>query len=170
MPEPLTQDQLTALREYAALSKDDRLKDALRHIDALAATTLPTSGCSCTWHSEDRGGGYFETVVEYEPACPEHSEHVWNPRTQMWELREGQPTTKADLMAALIRGFEAGYDIGAQTDETPRHLQSLRAALNAGDPDVAEAFWASKAWTGDERKAVKRAARAWLRFAEVMGR
>ena len=87
--------------------------------------------------------------------------------------RTPDPTPEAlrsEIMAALLRGFEAGYDIGAQTTETPRHLQSLRAALNAGDPDVAEAFWASKAWTDDERKAVARAAGAWVRFAEVMGR
>ncbi|MGC4151516.1 MAG: hypothetical protein QM628_00360 [Propionicimonas sp.] len=88
-------------------------------------------------------------------------------------------------MAALVRGFEAGYDLGAQTDETPRHLQQLRRALNAGDDESARAFWASKAWTDDERKAVARAskawtdderkavaraAKAWQRFAEVMER
>lgn len=88
----------------------------------------------------------------------------------VWPYRPDQPTAKADLMAALVRGFEAGYDIGAQTDETPRHLHSLRAALNAGDPEVAEAFWASKAWTEGERQAAKRAAEAWVRFAEVLGR
>ena len=77
-------------------------------------------------------------------------------------------STKADLMAALVRGFEAGYDIGAQTDETPRHLQQLRRALNAGGDESARAFWRSKAWTDDQRKAVARAAQAWVRFWSVM--
>lgn len=79
-------------------------------------------------------------------------------------------SAKADLMAALVRGFEAGYDIGAQTDEAPRHLQQLRRALNAGDDESARAFWRSKVWTDNERRAVVRAAEAWVRFAEVIGR
>ena len=81
------------------------------------------------------------------------------------------PTSEAlrsEILAALIRGFEAGYDIGAQTDETPRHLQQLRRALNAGDDESALAFWRSKAWTDDQRKAVARAAQAWVRFWSVM--
>ena len=28
--------------------------------------------CACTWVSEDRGGGYFETVFDPEPDCPTH--------------------------------------------------------------------------------------------------
>lgn len=58
---------------------------------ALAAAGLlhdplptPADGCQCTGHSQDYGG-YVEFLLEYEPSCPEHSEHVWNPRTGMWE-------------------------------------------------------------------------------------
>ena len=153
MPDPLTQDQLDALREHAALSKDDRLKDALRHIDALEAAN--------------------HTPVVHPQPCATAARLAADGPAAPDPTQTPAPTPEArrsEIMAALIRGFEAGYDIGTQTDETPRHLHSLRAALNAGDPDVAEAFWASKAWTDDERKAVKRAAKAWLRFAEVMGR
>lgn len=54
--------------------------DLLRRLaEALAATALPSStapqeerACNCTYHSEDRGGGYSELVVEPEPGCPEH--------------------------------------------------------------------------------------------------
>src|SRR5690625_2422769 len=45
----------------------------------------PGDGCQCTGYSQDAGGGYFEHIDEYEPACPEHSEHVYNPRTGTWE-------------------------------------------------------------------------------------
>lgn len=46
----------------------------------------PKGGCCCASYSEDRGGGYFELMLEYEPACPEHSVHLYNPRTGVWEL------------------------------------------------------------------------------------
>lgn len=52
--------------------------------------------CTCDWTSEDRGGGYFELVADYDPACPQHSVHVWSPRTQMWE-RTAQPTAQPSV-------------------------------------------------------------------------
>jgi hypothetical protein len=64
------------------------------------ARTLPSEGCSCTGYSEDRGGGCFEYMVEYDPACPTHSEHVWNPRTQTWEL---PGRTEAAVKAEALR-------------------------------------------------------------------
>lgn len=48
----------------------------------------PEGGCCCTWHAQDAGGGHTEYLMEYEPACPEHSEHVYNPRTGIWERAE----------------------------------------------------------------------------------
>lgn len=47
----------------------------------------PEDGCVCSWESEDRGGGDSELVAEYEPACPVHSEHLYDPRTGVWVLR-----------------------------------------------------------------------------------
>ena len=44
----------------------------------------PAGGCVCGSYSEDRGGGYHETLQEYDPACPVHSVHVYNPRTGVW--------------------------------------------------------------------------------------
>ena len=67
------------------------------------ATALPGpgDGCQCT-----------ELVAEYEPACPEYSEHVWNPRAGMWEHRaetttatrhqEGRPMTNQPEPAELL--------------------------------------------------------------------
>lgn len=43
-------------------------------------------GCCCTPFSQSAGGVYTEYLLEYDPACPEHSEHVYNPRTGVWEL------------------------------------------------------------------------------------
>lgn len=51
-----------------------------------AGRTLPGPGdaCQCTWSP----AGFNQPVeVEYEPSCPEHSEHVYDPRTGAWELR-----------------------------------------------------------------------------------
>lgn len=45
----------------------------------------PGDGCQCSWHTQDAGGGHFETIQEYEPSCPEHSEHVYNPKAGVWE-------------------------------------------------------------------------------------
>lgn len=47
----------------------------------------PKDGCACTPHWQDAGGGYTEFVPEYEPACPEHSYHLYDPRTDEWVLR-----------------------------------------------------------------------------------
>ncbi|WP_016695010.1 hypothetical protein [Rhodococcus rhodochrous] len=44
----------------------------------------PNGGCVCTWHTQDAGCGYTEVIPEYEPACPEHSTHLYDPRTGMW--------------------------------------------------------------------------------------
>lgn len=51
----------------------------------------PGDGCVCTGHSHDYGG-YVEYLMEYDPSCPEHSVHVWNPRTGAWEHAEPDRT------------------------------------------------------------------------------
>lgn len=45
----------------------------------------PTAGCCCTHHPTPLG---CPPEVEYEPACPEHSVHVYNPRTGVWDLAD----------------------------------------------------------------------------------
>lgn len=63
----------------------------------------PKDGCCCAWYSEDRGGGYFETIQEYDPACPEHSEHVYDPRTGMWEhAPEPRALPSVEEVAAVL--------------------------------------------------------------------
>lgn len=49
----------------------------------------PAGGCVCTRYAEDRGGGYSETVGEYDPACPVHSFHVYDPRAGEWVAPRG---------------------------------------------------------------------------------
>lgn len=44
----------------------------------------PNGGCVCTWHEQSADCGYSELVYEYEPACPEHSTHLYDPRAGMW--------------------------------------------------------------------------------------
>lgn len=43
--------------------------------------------CTCPWTVEDFGGGVTATVPEYEPSCPVHSMHLFDPRTGAWVLR-----------------------------------------------------------------------------------
>jgi hypothetical protein len=59
--------------------------ESIGSVMAQRALPTPDNGCSCGWYSEDRGGGHHETMQEYDPACPIHSVHVYNPRTGVWE-------------------------------------------------------------------------------------
>jgi hypothetical protein len=47
-----------------------------------------TNGCTCIPHDQYAGGGHTERLVEYDPACPVHSEHVYNPRTGVWQFAD----------------------------------------------------------------------------------
>jgi hypothetical protein len=47
----------------------------------------PAGGCSCDDASQDAGGGYIEHLLEYDPACPVHSTHLYDPRIGEWILR-----------------------------------------------------------------------------------
>ena len=80
--------------------RDPKVCTDLLHRDLAAALESalgrsipdPNGGCSCTWHSQDAGGGHTEHLLEYDPACPEHSKHVYNPRTGIWELAAREPS------------------------------------------------------------------------------
>ena len=99
----------------------DQIARALADAGLLVA--LPTSGdgCQCTGHSQDAGGGHVEYLLEYEPSCPEHSEHVWNPRTGVWEHAdraegdgggaEREPTVTASQLRAFARLCVDGGDM-----------------------------------------------------------
>lgn len=54
--------------------------------------------CRCTHHSEDRGGGYSELVIEPEPSCPEHGEGL---------VATEIPT--AETLADLLREHRHAY-------------------------------------------------------------
>jgi len=81
----------------AGTPEDHRMAVAIRAALVLAHPPLmpplppplpkPGDGCQCTPIWQDAGGGHTELLAEYEPSCPEHSEHVWDPRTGRWELR-----------------------------------------------------------------------------------
>lgn len=50
----------------------------------------PHGGCICPWYPPSRDPAEphisFPAEQEYEPACPVHSHHVYNPRTGAWDL------------------------------------------------------------------------------------
>jgi hypothetical protein len=111
---------------FVAASEMDRLTvvDETRRVygrDVRGGTMsdkLPTTGCACTARTQNAGGGYYEHLLEYEPACPEHSEHIWNPRTGMWELLaehdrqvkanawdEGRESVARDFLNPVVDGM-----------------------------------------------------------------
>ena len=92
------------------------------HDAAVAAKALPVEGCACTSHVQDAGGGYFEHLLEYEPACPEHSEHLWDPRQGMWVDRAAH-----DAVVASSRGLPA-CDTRSHAPTATARLASTRAA------------------------------------------
>lgn len=75
----------------------------------------PTAGCSCTWHVERDP---YEPHIparyeqEYDPACPEHSKHLYEPRQGEWVLRSSVDSEAKVLRRAELRMF---YD----TDNDP---------------------------------------------------
>lgn len=75
---------------------------ALKAVNALNARLLPDpeGGCVCETYSEDRGGGYSEAMVDYDPACPKHSVHVYDPRTGVWEF---DATARAEAAEATVQ-------------------------------------------------------------------
>lgn len=73
----------------------------------LTRSALPSKDtlerCLCTAYSQDAGGGYFEPLVEQDPACPVHSEYVFDPQVAAWVHRDSldaapeRTLTDADL-------------------------------------------------------------------------
>lgn len=98
----------------------------------------PKGGCACRGYSEDHGAGYVEQMVEYEPACPEHSEHVYNPRTGVWDLSD--PSRVQPSREELARAIDPSAWV---SEFGPNKAASLERAdtvltLLDGRPTVAE--------------------------------
>ena len=91
---------------------------------AVAALPLPVDGCACTPHEQSAGGGYTEYLLEYEPACPEHSEHLWDPKQGAWVLRSEHD---AEVAAKTLRKTLIG---------TWLHDRADRIEREAGEPDA----------------------------------
>jgi len=107
----------TARADLAAVWSDIRLPD-------------PTGGCVCSFESEDRGGGHSELVPEYEPACPVHSEHVYDPKTGVWVLRSEIEAAALDEAAAKIESKRTLLGIASRALDIG---QAWSAALLRGD-------------------------------------
>lgn len=83
------------------------------HTDEIKAALVerlpdPKGGCACHHHFQDAGGGYTEHIVEYEGACPVHSEHVYDPREGAWIFRE--PHQDRDWWREHAKALEAERD------------------------------------------------------------
>lgn len=64
-----------------------------REIRAFVAGALwaslpdPEGGCACDGHEEVHGPGHVEYLLEFNPACPEHSDMIYDPKAGVWGLR-----------------------------------------------------------------------------------
>lgn len=63
--------------------ENDKLRTKLEEARKAALPTDLTK-CACHPHTQDAGAGFTEYLLEYEPACPLHSKHVYDPRQGMW--------------------------------------------------------------------------------------
>lgn len=63
--------------------ENDKLRTKLEEARKAALPTDLTK-CVCHPHTQDAGAGFTEYLLEYEPACPLHSKHVYDPRQGMW--------------------------------------------------------------------------------------
>ena len=87
------------------------VREAIEERDAVPtdrALVLPDSqgGCTCIPFDQDAGEGYVEHLLEYDPACPEHSTHVYDPRTGTWIGRDKPVESTEDMVewaAQVIR-------------------------------------------------------------------
>ena len=123
-----------ALRELASVEHPDDPHDPICRAEGFLRAALTPSdetaeGCACTWSSEDRGGGYFESVMEPEPDCPTHypsSQRVGvvqvgrNAVRDTWEFVE---------FARLIAPPTDGDEVDADVAE--RIAQAIEAAGTA---------------------------------------
>lgn len=103
-------------------------------VERLRAKTLPTdlTKCICPWDSEDRGGGHSEIVAEYEPACPVHSEHVYDPRAGEWiacapAILQGTPLPTLEQVAELAR-----MKFGGPVEAWLTFAEDIRALFEQG--------------------------------------
>ena len=90
---------------------------------AVAALPLPGDGCSCTPHEQSAGGVYTEYLLEYEPACPEHSEHLWDPTQGVWVLR-----SERDAAVAAKAPREAAEEVYGDDRAAGPYSHPLSAA------------------------------------------
>lgn len=95
----------------------------------------PGDGCQCSWHRQDAGNGHFETIQEYEPSCPEHSEHVYNPRKGVWDLARQEPTD-ADVEALSKEIYGEGDPMRTDDQKLAEQLWEAVAEVRDRYPRV----------------------------------
>ena len=71
------------------LTEVDRLRAELAKRQTHETLPDPKGGCSCWLPSEQWDTSYYGipepgSQAEYDPACPEHSHHVYDPRQGEW--------------------------------------------------------------------------------------
>lgn len=90
-PDHTVARDITSREEAQALmAAREVLPALLAELEALERRVLPDpkAGCCCIPHTQDAGGGYTEHLLEMHPACPEHSDALYDPRAGVWILRD----------------------------------------------------------------------------------
>jgi hypothetical protein len=130
---PAERELLTLTTRGVYASPADRARAILAHLrgsESLAGQEVrklptPADGCTCTPHSQDAGGGYTEHLLEYDPACPEHSEHVYDPHAGAWVKAPGRTLVEA------AAEFELHVEDGIHCPVCGRYGKVYRRPLNS---------------------------------------
>jgi hypothetical protein len=72
----------------------------------------PKGVCTCHYHDSDPLSGPPD--VEYEPSCPVHSEHVYDPRTGRWVFADHAKRAAWDADRAAVVDDDSWHGIGEQ--------------------------------------------------------
>lgn len=88
----------------------------------------PQGGCACTPHWQDAGAGYTEFVPEYEPDCPVHSYHLYDPRNGEWIIDPRGAADRSDAgplgsgHSPSVETADEREDSGGSVEEPSTHL------------------------------------------------
>ncbi|KTS90696.1 hypothetical protein NS183_07915 [Microbacterium testaceum] len=115
---------------WAARGLVNDLLEALSSPPADAARVLadPKGGCSCEPFDQDAGGGYVERLAEYEPDCPEHSHHLYDPREGAWIIDPRGKVERSDAgslgsgHSPSVETADEREDSGGSVEEPSTHL------------------------------------------------
>lgn len=103
----------------------------------LPGVTEPSSRfCQCEPYTEDRGGGYIEYMLDYNPGCPVHSRHVYDPHSGEWIFANDPDAARALHELEALCDTPVGATFGTvSTKSVMEYVSRLRKALHLPEPE-----------------------------------